>query len=185
MDAQPWNELTEVLCRKIFSSLANKASSVLLFSLFLCLNSPLIPSDNFHFGSTKCKYMCIWDAIMCVVFIKPGGGDGIFDSGLFILIDSSEKVAGLGGDLCFLLTRNSKDQLGQKISAVMWHHCRQQFYGNPRSSIELVRKINPSLIIPTCKGRRILRNNTVKYKVRRARATLCQGIKTVQVVSCC
>lgn len=52
---------------------------------------------------------------MCVALIRPGGCNGVFDCGLFFPIDSSEKVAGLGGDLCFLLTKNSKDQLGQNF----------------------------------------------------------------------
>lgn len=141
--------------QKVFSSSANKASSVLLSSLFLYLNPPLFSLIIFILGL---QWLCIWDDIRCVALIKPGGGNGIFDCGLFFLIDCSEKVAGLGGDFCFRLTRNSRDQLEWKLYAVMWDHCRQQFHGKPKFSAEWVRKINPSIFILTCKGIRILRN---------------------------
>lgn len=80
--------------------------------------------------------MCIWDDVICLALIKPGGGNATFDCGLFFLIAYSEKLAGLGVNFCFLLTRNSRDHLGQKLSVVVWDHCKQQFYGNPRSLID-------------------------------------------------
>lgn len=158
LNSQWCYKLIDVLCRKFFASSANNASSDSPFPPFLYLNSPLLPLTVFIL---EVQWVCIWDAIMRIAFIKFGGGDGIFGWGLFFLIDCSEKVAGLGVVFCLPLTRNPKDQLGQKFSAAMWQFTnllqtpilwQSQFLDILKLG---VRKRSLPLSSFTCKGSRV------------------------------
>lgn len=95
-----------------FASYANNSSSVLPAPSFLCLSSPLLPLTTFIL---EVQRVCIWDVIMCIASIKLEGGDGFFGWDLCILNDCSEKLAGLGVGFGLVLTRNTKDQLGQNF----------------------------------------------------------------------
>lgn len=124
-------KLIDVLCRKFFASSANNASSDSPFPPFLYLNSPLLPLTVFIL---EVQWVCIWDAIMCIAFIKLGVGMEFLTEAYFFLLTVQKRWLVWEWFFAFPSQGIQKISLDKNFLLQCGNLpicCRHQFYGNP------------------------------------------------------